>query len=291
MDVASHFLDSGAFSQIAEGLKYYEEHKGDRWGFFKTKKFLRYLDDYARFIKKYRIAIDLYANLDVIINPELSFKNQKYLEKKYNLNPVPIIHAGTDLKWLKMYIDKGHSIIGLGGRVLSTSIRDYRGWLDRCFDIICNTPDRLPKVKMHGFGITSYELLLRYPWWSVDSATWIKIGAYGAILVPYKRGGRFVFNKDNIPFVLNVSNENSNKSDIGRHYSTLKTKEREIVEEWLDLIKIPLGKTDKKGNIIKKGVLNFHSSRKKAIVLCLEEMRKNLPEYPSPFVVKRESLL
>ena len=37
---------------------------------------------------------------------------------------------------------------------------------------ISPTKDGKPKVKVHGFGMTTRELLFRYPWASVDSTSW-----------------------------------------------------------------------------------------------------------------------
>ena len=68
--VKSHFLDSGAFSLFSIAQKYQKENNCDVWDFYNTKEFWKYINDYAKFIKKYKIAIDLYANLDAIPNPE-----------------------------------------------------------------------------------------------------------------------------------------------------------------------------------------------------------------------------
>lgn len=276
------FLDSGAFSIKPHALKYAKEKKCSLWEYYETKAFWRFMDCYAEFVKKYQKYIDLYANMDAIGNPELTWRNQQYLEKEHGLKPVPVIHFRTDIKWVSHYIKHGYDLIGLGG----IKGKDY-DWFDRVFDLICDTPNRLPRVRVHGFGATGYKIILRYPWWSVDSATWTKVGAYGNILVPHKRGGKFVFNEQ--PYVIGVSLDSPTTKDQGMHLNTISKGERRIVEEWLELIGIPLGKM-KGEEIEERGVCTHHTSRKIACLLFFEKMRESLPPYPWPFQSKRRVL-
>jgi hypothetical protein len=287
--VKSHFFDSGAFTQWTLAQKYAEETGKGRWAYFDTDEFYTYMDDYAEFVKKYEVAIDLYANVDVIGNPDLTLRNQKYLEKTHDLDPVPVVHYKTDLEWLEFYIDRGHDIIGLGGLVGSTVQDNCKAWIDECFDMVCSTPDRLPKVKLHGFGVTTYELLIRYPWYSVDSTSWTKIGAFGGILVPHKRKGEWVFTEQ--PYIMKVSIDSPDRKMWGRHFLTLKKAEQNIIQEWLDYIKIPLGKMDEDGNTIEYGVVTRHTERRAANLLFFELMRKALPKYPWPFRSRRRPTL
>lgn len=283
--VKSHFLDSGAFTLWTTSAQYAKENKTDRWAFYYTDEFWQYCDDYADFIKKYSYGIDLYANVDVIPNPKLTYRNQKYLEDCHELTPVPVVHYTTDLKWLRRYIDEGYKIIGLGGLVGSTSEDSCKAWIDAAFEIVCNTPDRLPKVKIHGFGVTTYTLMTRYPWWSVDSTTWTKIGAYGGIFIPHKRGGKFVFNVP--PYLMKVSNDAPDRKLQGKHVLTISPLEKKIVQEWLDFIGIPLGKYSKGGEVLEHGVVTRHTERRGANLLFFEMMRRSLPKYPWPFTSKR----
>lgn len=280
--VSSHFLDSGSFSLWTKAEEYAKEHKADKWAFYDTQEHWDYLDAYAAFVKKYAAGIDLYANVDTIGNPELTWRNQKYLEKTHGLTPVPVVHYRTDLEWLQFYMRKGYDLIALGGLVGSTKQEDCVAWLDRAFDIICDQPSRLPKHKIHGFGVTSYLLLLRYPWWSVDSTSWTKVGAYGGILVPHKRGGKFVFDVE--PYLMKVSSSSPDTSKRGGHVLNLSKAEQKVIREWLDFIGIPFGKgKEGEDNIEEYGVINRHSERKAANLLFFEAMRNSLPDWPWPF--------
>src|SRR4051812_45301510 len=130
--VDCHFLDSGAFTQWKEAVKWAKKTGGNRWDYFNTTAFWTYVDSYAEFIKQHRPAIDHYANVDVICNAELTWKVQKYLEDAHDLHPVPVVHYRTDIKWLRHYMAHGYKYIALGmaGGTTTTGIRH---WLDACF--------------------------------------------------------------------------------------------------------------------------------------------------------------
>lgn len=288
--VESHFLDSGAFTIWTEAAKYEEKHKHKgqtRWDYYRTKRFRRYMDEYAGWVKEHLDVVDLYANVDAIPHPEVTWENQQYLEKEHGLHPVPVVHYRTDLKWLKHYMDRGYEIIGLGGLVGSTSQESCRAWLDRAFEMVCDGPGNLPRHKMHGFGVTSHNMMTRYPWWSVDSTSWTKVGAYGGIIVPHKRRNQFVYNEQ--PYILKVSMDSPDRKSYGKaHYELLSPDERRIVREWLEEIEIPLGRLSKDGTrILEFGVITHHAERKAANLLYFERMRAALPEYPWPFTKRR----
>ncbi len=291
--IESHFLDSGAFTLKVAAQQYAADNPGkSEWDFYNTKEHWEYLSDYGYFVNKNKIAIDYYANVDVmpnsegIPNPKLTYRNQKWLEKEWDLRPVPVVHYKTDLKWLQRYIDEGYDLIGLGGLVGSTAGDSCRGWIDRCFDLVCDTPNRLPRVRLHGFGVTVYDLMIRYPWFSVDSTSWTKVGAYGGILVPHKRKGKFVF--DVQPYLLKVSNDSPDRKLLGRHFLNLTKAEQDICKEWVSHIGMTMGETSPDGGIIVPGVINHHAERRAANLLFYEEMRKSLPEYPWPFKSSRK---
>lgn len=290
--VDSHFLDSGAFTLKTKAMEFAKENPGkSEWDYYDLPEFYEYMDEYAKFILKNKIAIDLFANVDALPNsegkpnPKLTLRNQRYLEDTHGLSPVPVVHYKTSLKWLQFYIDEGYEIIGLGGLVGSTAQDACRGWIDRCFDLVCDTPDRLPKVKIHGFGVTVYDLLIRYPWYSVDSTSWTKVGAFGGILVPHKRKGKFVF--DIQPYLMKVSMDSPDRKMLGRHFLSMTKAEQAIVKEWCEHIGIPLGEFDKDGTIKISGVVTHHAERRAANLHFFEQMRKSLPEYPWPFNSKR----
>lgn len=278
--VTSHFLDSGSFTLKTVAKRYAKKNRCGEWDYYDTPEFWEYVDAYAAFVKKYKAGIDHYANVDVIGHPELTHRNQKYLEDKHGMGPVPVVHYGTDLKWLRRYVKNGYGFIALGGLV--GKLKKAGAWLDDCFDFICNTPGRTPQVRVHGFGVTDYRFMLRYPWWSVDSSSWVMIGAYGGVLMPRTKNGAFTFTKP--PMVITVSDESPKLKDGNtRHYRALAKEEKKTFLAWLDRISLPLG-----GGAV-EGVSNNTYQRRAANVRFFVEMEKGLPPYPWPAPFTRKS--
>ena len=276
-NVKSHFLDSGAFTLWTSALEYYQKNNCGRWDYYDTDEFWEYVDKYAQFIKKYKIAIDLYANVDAIGNPEITYRNQKYLEEEYGLKPVPVVHYGTGLKWLKKYMKEGYELIGFGGLVGNTGNRYCREWLNKCFDAICNTPDRLPRVKIHGFGVMNPNFLYNYPWWSVDATNAEKLARYGKILIPRKTNQIYDYTKKT--YVVALS-EKVETYPFNINYKSITPLKRKMVEEWLDYIN-----NSKEFN--KKLSFNTNEDYKAANFFYYKQLANNIPKWPHPFTIKK----
>jgi len=89
--------------------------------------------------------------------------------------PLPCFHSGEPLKYLHYYIDN-YPCFALGGVAGKLKGADaISSWLDQIFSWVGD------KTKVHGFGITSVKLMLRYPWFSVDSTSWLQFGIYGKV--------------------------------------------------------------------------------------------------------------
>lgn len=157
MNKVNLFLDSGAFSAFTKGVTID-------------------IQEYISFIKENQDVIETYANLDVIGDPVGTLDNQKIMEEA-GLNPLPCFHYGEDLAYLKHYLSK-YDYLALGGMV-PISTNDLIPWLDTLFgDYICDKQG-LPKIKIHGFGLTSLKLMLRYPWYCMteeDHQVLTKVG-------------------------------------------------------------------------------------------------------------------
>ena len=139
--------------------------------------------EYVNYVKRHRKEWDWYVTFDYTHDSEICWAMQKYLEKS-GIHPVPVYHSGEDTDWFESYCREGYKLIGIGGTVQRRGYAQTRMVLDRIFDIAAKY-----NVKLHGFGITSLALMLMYPWYSVDSASWVKIAAYGSVLhVDEQRG-------------------------------------------------------------------------------------------------------
>jgi hypothetical protein len=290
--VGSMFIDSGAHglynmhakAKGVDGYNLNERTKAERYKFYTTPEFYAYCDAYAGFLKDKAMSpgVDLYVNVDAIFNPELSYKALKYLENEHGLKPIPVIHYNTPLKWVAKHLEEGYKFIGLGGLGQDATSQDYMRWADQVYDLICGQKSRMPLCRTHGFAMTSWRLMRRYPWWSVDSATWIKLAAYGRLYIPHRRNGKFNF-EDN-PYMLMVSDETNFAEYSDIHLFKCNDGEQEVVRLWLKEIGVPWG--SRNGDKVVEGITTSWAMRAKANLLLFERFRLSLPDWPWAFLRK-----
>lgn len=294
--IRSMFMDSGAhglYNRHAKmsgvdgyNLRSSPELLAKRYAFYTTKDFYAYCDQYAAYLKSHAEGIDLYVNVDAIFHPELSYKALKYLENEHGLKPIPVLHYNTPLHWIARHLEEGYKFIGLGGLGQDATQDDYIRWADKVYNLLCDQPSRKPLVQTHGFAMTSVHLMRRYPWWSVDSASWVKAAAYGRIFVPHVRGGEFVFDfksKDDKPYVMMVSNETNWEKYSKGHFRSRPAEERRVMGQWLEYLGVPVGTSNKEGEMVEWGVTSHWGARAKVNLLFFEEFNKHLPEWPWAF--------
>ncbi len=134
---------------------------------------------YRRFLEQNKDLISTAANLDVLdLNEALD--NQQYLSEVYPV--LPVYHfAEYAQKKLDLLEDfcKNHPFIALGG-VAGVTIdkKAVTNFFNYCFKIIM----KYKGLKVHGFGITSFDILKQYPFYSVDSTAWLTGGQYGIMV-------------------------------------------------------------------------------------------------------------
>ncbi len=150
------FLDCGAFTAWTQGkqIDVYE---------------------YIKHIKQHEEHLGVYAALDVIENDAATYKNFNIM-KEAGLNPMPTFHANEDYKYLRQYLET-EEYIALGGMV-GSGREVLEPYLDNCWSII---KEYWPK-KVHGFGLTSWWALNKYPFYSVDSTGWLAGGKFGRLM-------------------------------------------------------------------------------------------------------------
>jgi hypothetical protein len=123
------------------------------------------VEDYAAWCHQHDHRLTLYANLDVIGAPEATWRNQKLLEERHGLEPIPVFHTGEPWHYLERYISEGYTYIALG-KLLGNPVSDVLAWLDKVFRIADG------RAVFHGFGLTVDRALREFPFYSVDSSTW-----------------------------------------------------------------------------------------------------------------------
>lgn len=301
----SLFLDSGAHSLYNNEVTYKKHAFGYDW--YDGPEFRAYLDEYAAFLKAHLDVLDFYANVDVIFSPERSWAAQKYLEQEHGLTPVPVIHFGTPLKWIEKHLDAGYKFLGVGGLGQEAPKASYIPWANRLFEYLCPPPRRVPVVRTHGFAMTSFDLMSRFPWASVDSSSWAKAAGFGTIIVPPRRDGRFVFGctEDTRPRMIALSHRSEMRKVKGKHYDSISPTWRADLHAWLDEIGVPVGTmtpdpTGKleelpKGNRLLQqapgpemmsdefGVFSQYNARALANLRYFDRFCKALPPWPRTF--------
>ena len=283
----SLFLDSGAFSAFTKGINID-------------------IQAYISFIKEHKEYIDIYANLDVIGDAEKSLENQKIMEEA-GLSPIPCFHLNEDFSYLKYYVEN-YGYIALGG--IAQAGPAAQPWMDQCFEMFCDNKG-YPKCKVHGFAVTSLRLMLRYPWFSVDSTSWVMTSRMGFIYIPRYKNGQWVYDENS--WKACVSSRSPSKSDDGKHIDTFPQNAKEHIIEYLAMKGYNLGSSEFKMAMAKKyqleenekwngkenpdgtreveiiiedGLCNNYKLRDEVNIIYFLDLEKTMPEWPWPFKQK-----
>lgn len=255
-----------------------------------TKKQSIGLNEYITFIYEHVLPYfpqAIYVNLDVIGDGKASYRNW-WAMKRAGLNPLPIYHVATEEKWLRRYLEETDSI-GLGAIAKMTSSERMVS-LDRIWSDYLIDKSNMPRVKVHGMGITSFPLMKRYPWYSVDSTSWLQFAIYGKMLIPHRRDGKWKYDKN--PLIIGFSSRSPTRGEKGEHYENLAPAERELILKYLKTEKISIGKSKiRKGKeeILEKGVSNDFRLRCYLNALFFSRFTDHLP-YPRPFIINHGRL-
>jgi len=194
------FLDSGAFSAFSLGIEVD-------------------LPAYCRWINANRDIIrtdgpDLMASvLDGIGDPLRTYQNQIAMEEQ-GVRPLPCFHYGEDERYLEWYIEN-YDYITIGGMVPVSTPQLFH-WLDRIWDKYLTDGSGRARIKVHGFGLTSVDLMTRYPWYSVDSSSWVQIGAHGNIMLDGK--------------TIAISSQSPSRKNANQHVDSLPPIMRDAIE-------------------------------------------------------------
>ena len=204
-DGAKVFLDSGAFSAFTLGA---------------TIDLPEYCNYILRNKDLWRVEDgDMMCSvLDGIGDPLKTYQNQIAMEQ-LGAKPLPCFHFGEDERYLEWYV-KNYSYITIGGMVGKPS-ETLKVWLDRIWEKYMIDGSGRPRLKVHAFGITAVPIMERYPWYSVDSSSWIQGAAFGSIFTP--QWGP-----------LSVSDKSPSRHDAGRHVTTLTAIEQDVVLRTLE---------------------------------------------------------
>ena len=101
---------------------------------------------------------------------------------------------------------------------IGKSAKVIEAWLDSLWERLVDSDGR-PITRVHGFGLTSLPLMMRYPFYSVDSSTWVQWASRGLVLEPLNG------------WQINISAQSSARKVEGMHIDTIPAPQREALEE------------------------------------------------------------
>jgi len=200
------FLDSGAFSAFTQN---------------ETIDIKRYAD----FIHQHGDIFSAIASLDDIGSTGAqSWDNLKELER-LGCGVFPTFHQDDEIQYLTKMLDEGYPLIALGGLVgTGSSSKTLGEWLDHVWSKYLIHPDGTARLRVHGFGMTNFELMMRYPWASIDSSSWAQAGIFGGC----------VFYENKKLYKVTFSNESPEQRNFeGWHFNRLTEQQRATVDKWL----------------------------------------------------------
>ena len=158
------------------------------------------------------VELDVYGMLGEKLLDEAHVR-AKAAKAKYMRVYHPTIDRGS-CETVKKWIDQGETWIGVGndsGRVL-----------DKFFSL---TGD---KVKVHGFAMTKWEMLRRYPFYSADSMSWMAGVVYG---MGFTSSGQSI-SRDQITKERDVWLVTPNKARYAAGMASMKSLERAATSLW-----------------------------------------------------------
>ena len=197
------FLDSGAFSAFTMGVE------------VDMAAYCRYIQENADILEVVDGMVCA-SVLDGIGDPLKTYQNQLAMES-LGVRPLPCFHYGEDERYLDYYA-ANYPYITLGGMVPISTPQLYH-WLDRIWEKHLVDGAGRPKVKVHGFGLTTMALVERYPWYSVDSSSWVQTARTGGMMLyPEAR-------------TISVSDRSPTRKVEGQHIDTLPAPQREALEK------------------------------------------------------------
>lgn len=197
---AKIFLDSGAFSAFTLGVK------------IDLPLYCHYIRENRDIIRR-EDGVYLASVLDGIGDPLETYRNQLAMEE-LGAKPLPCFHYGEDERYLEYYI-KNYPYITIGGMVGKGKTQLIK-WLDRIWGRYLLDGSGNARIKAHGFGITTSDIMERYPWYSCDSSSWIQATSFGRVDVD--QFGRIL-----------ISDKHPSRQIQGQHLTTFSEPEQAAV--------------------------------------------------------------
>ena len=205
-------LDSGAFTAWSKGAVIELEEL--------TEVYDRMIDTYESKIKcVWLINLDKIpaekgrtaTPAELIEAMKISDDNFHVLKERYGKRVLPVYHQNETQEQL-LTMAKESDYICISPRNDLPELSRVK-WAKEAHDLI-------PGVKTHGLAATGARMMAEVPWHSVDSATWIAIGAYGGIIL-----------EDHLSLrILQISTDSGSIKEANGHFDNLSTVEKAMIQ-------------------------------------------------------------
>lgn len=169
-----------------------------------------------------------------------SEENYRWLSARFPGRVLPVYHQGEPVDYLRQLAGEAEYICLSPRNDLHEKLRV--AWSQEMHA-------RIPGKWTHGLATTGFTMLQTVPWYSVDSATWVMIAAYGGILVPRGRNMR----------VLSFSEKSGNIKEFDGHFRNLAPGEREVVVALLEAGGFTVESLER--DALMRGVWNIYALR------------------------------
>ena len=157
----SFLLDSGAFTFMGQQKGKIDWHQ--------------YIENYANFINTYKVNHFFELDIDSIVGIDEVEKLRNKLELLTGKQCIPVWHKSRGLEyWKKM--TKEYNYVAIGGIVTKEIKKQEYGMFTGLLQLA-----KKEQCKVHGLGFTNIELLKKYPFYSVDSTTWLSGNRFGRL--------------------------------------------------------------------------------------------------------------
>lgn len=139
----------------------------------------KYIHNYAAFIKTHGIKYFFELDIDAVIG----YSNVKYLTQKLNKlaerQCIPVWHRKRGYEeWLRSIKDYSYVSLSASGNNGSSEWTRTRGAENVLYKM--NKVAMENNCKVHALGYTKIDMLRKIPFYSVDSASWVR-GAFGTL--------------------------------------------------------------------------------------------------------------
>lgn len=137
----------------------------------------KYFAAYCDWLEKYWSDINYFVELDIqsIIGIERVRAWRQVLKDRGLFSKCIMVHHSSDPPGhFEELLETSESrYIGFEGKRERKILLDYMPLLKRCYEA---------KIRVHGFALTSRDVVSKYPFFSVDSTTWANTTRYGMVI-------------------------------------------------------------------------------------------------------------